>query len=176
MIYPTMRRSKAVLKSGLLVATICAALTAQQHRQSGEVVFTNGESKPFSSLGCAAGYGGWDTCDIDGVAVRYSEDLKEIFDAVDTQKALRLPEMDLKGLIRLELLPFSKEDHSIINNRIGCVEKGACTIRKASLTFSTGKKRSNLFLYLSRLEYAIGPEKRLYDLRDYDIAAVIIRR
>lgn len=175
-----MKLSKLLLNHGLAVSLGCVALTAQtaQHKQSGELVMSNGQSKQILFFAATAQRY---EADLDGQAMRYSEDLAEVFQANQEYKTSRLPEISLKGLARLDLLPFSKADQAVIaatpglGGMCGATQK-SCHIRKVSLTFSDGKKRDNLFLLLDPVLWAVGPENRQYYLGDYDISAVVIRR
>src|ERR1035438_2587793 len=168
-----MSQANLSLKSGLLVLMVCAALTAQptEHKQSGVVLFTNGESKPFATLGCAVGYGGMEPCDVNLMrADRYSENLDEILKDFPF-KTDRMAEWSWKGLKRIDFVPLSEDEKAKLDAGSSCRKDAKnCSIRKVSLTFGNGKpKRTNVFVYMNFLRAALGPENQRYDLGDYDI-------
>ena len=171
-----------MLKFGLLIV-MCAALMAQtaEKKQTGEVLFTNNTSKPFASLGCHVGYSGEDDCDVDlARGWRYSESLEEVVNARTALKFERLPLLQLKGLTRIDFLPFSKEEQAVFKAaNLFCFEPyQQCEMRKVSLTFGAGKTETKrtLFVELDPVTFARGPRDEKYRYTDYDIAAVVIHR
>jgi hypothetical protein len=176
-----MSQASLSLKSGLLVLMVCVALTAQttEHKQSGVVLFTNGESKPFATLGCAVGYGGMEPCDVNLMRTdRYSENLDEILKDFPA-KTERMAEWSWKGLKRIDFIPLSQDEKAKFDAGYPSCGKDAtnCPIRKVSVTFGNGRpKRANVFVYMRFLSAALGPENQRYDLGDYDIAAVVVEK
>jgi hypothetical protein len=159
----------------LLLVALGFPVSPAQTRQTGEVLFTDGKAKPFVFLAGPP----TTALDINKQTLGYSQDVGEIFKLFNQQKIERLPKISLKGLKRLDLLPFSPDERALFLGPKGqnCDAPNTwCIIRKVSLTFSDGRKRANLFVVLDPMKWAIGPEKEQYFLGYYDIAAVVIQR
>jgi hypothetical protein len=139
---------------------------------SGEVTFANGQTKPFIYLATVSKT----PVNLSAVEVRYSRDLQEFF-ATSIFKRDRMPKMSLRGLKRIDLVPYSTQEAAMIEKiGSGCVKTDACTYRRVVLTFRSGKKESDIYIDLGESpRYAVGAEKQLYDLADYDVLAVSIK-
>lgn len=112
---------------------------------------------------------------LEQVNLRYSRSLEEYFGASYSRRD-RMPLLNLRGLRRIDLIPYSLSEKADIK-RIGkgCVDTDGCTTRKLSLTFDTGAVCAEIFADIGREpRYGVGPEDQMYDLADYDVIAVEI--
>ncbi len=117
--------------------------------------------------------------DLPTARIRYAQSLEAMFRASASIKWDNISTLSLRGLQRIELLPYSNEEQKVIDRiGLGCIERTACTVRKASFTFSD-KTVANVFIDLNSFDetprFAVRDADRLYDLADYTTKAVTIR-
>jgi hypothetical protein len=102
--------------------------------------------------------------------MRYGADLTESW-ATHTE---RLSKFVFEDVVKIEFLPFTKDEMDQIRERPTCVAIG-CSDRRATVTFRDGNKKENIIIYLGDSpHYAITSDNRAYNLTDYDIETVII--
>ena len=144
------------------------------HMQNGELTLENGKQVAFTRLSL-------DKDDVGGTAdraydsrsscrpnMRYGEDLTESWAAHPE----RLPKFVFEDVVKIEFLPFTKDEMDQIKKGKTCVDVG-CTSRRASVTFRDGTTKENIVIYLGdNPHYAITSDNRAYNLTDYDIVAV----
>ncbi len=113
--------------------------------------------------------------DLGKARVRYSHDLDAVFGA-DHSLRQRMPSLRLRGLHRIALSRYSKDEQAKINMiSTGCVDTKSCSVRRMTMNFIDGRSIANIYVDLnSGLRYAVGPEGQYYDLADYDIRAVAL--
>ena len=104
--------------------------------------------------------------------MRYGEDLAESWETHPERRS----KFVFEDVVKIEFLPFTKDEKDQISKGQACVDVG-CPDRRATVTFRDGTKKENIVIHLSDSPYyAITADNRAYNLTDYDIQAVIIER
>ena len=111
--------------------------------------------------------------------IRYAQSLEAMLRASGSVKWDGILTLSLRGLQKIELLPYSSGEQKIIDRvGVGCIKTTACNVRKASFTFSD-KTVANVFVDFNSFDetprYAVRDADHLYDLADYTTKAVTIR-